>query len=207
MAGKRLGLLAAAAGLAAAVALPAGDARADDCGSSTRVALPDCVYADYHHNRKGVAVRNDCWESVKVKVDRTGFAASDWTWVLDGNGGYKDNTGKYNIKNVKCCGSSSGGNCKQSVAGSKQAQCSDEFAETVAAGYCYDETITVNGNTCRIEARCRPTDNTSIYVTINLDYRDASEVMWCKHEILNDRLSLIDPPDDYGTITEPWRCY
>ena len=136
--------------LAAVALVFPGVSHADDCGSSTRVALPECVSMGYGNNNRDVAVINNCAYRMKVKVDRQGCV--DWTWTMDGGGDRRDAAGGCNIKNVKCCGSSSVGGCYQTW----ESLCKKEWNSSSASASCSNASFGYysSGPVCSIEADC-----------------------------------------------------
>ena len=137
----------------AAVALGfLGISHADDCGKSTRVALPECVKKGYGSNNLSVVVINYCAFRVKVKVDRQGLFCGDWTWTLEGHGDRRDESGSCTIADVQCCGSSSVGGCDQTWG----SLCDEQWRSSSASASCSGASFEYENGTknCSIEAQC-----------------------------------------------------
>ena len=112
----------------AAALLVAAGAAADDCPSSARVAMPECVDSDldFKYLFEGFGAHysatNYCWLPVKIKLDFN--ANTDVSYWLDGlsdilSTGQSVGPNLYvmqTVRNVKCCSKTTGSYCDQTWA-------------------------------------------------------------------------------------------
>lgn len=87
--------------LSLAALFAAGESHAvDDCSPSQRVEPPSCVTEDFEG--KSAWATNNCPEFIVLKVDRS-RGGNDWEWELDANGGNKEDSGGYPVRDILCC--------------------------------------------------------------------------------------------------------
>ena len=164
----------------AAVALGfLGISHADDCGKSTRVALPECVNKVDYGSDSSVGVVNNCANPVKVKIDRRGMFCIDWTWVLDGHGDRQDKAAACPIEEVKCCGSSSVGGCDQTW----ESLCEYGWKRSSASASCVNASFEYTDKNCSIEAQCLNQHNLPVSVSTSQHVNNVEDLNNCSGKL------------------------